>query len=133
MLYSTWRASSRLQRLSELLVSVPGPWAQQLGRRVSERPGPRQRLEAPSAYLNVQRQAEGPCRLSRGQDEGQTHGRVYGSSLHSPCGSCREKAKELWQSIHNLEAEKFDLQEKFKQQKYEVSCSLCPSFSHALV
>ncbi|KAM7335980.1 hypothetical protein ACRRTK_004473 [Alexandromys fortis] len=33
----------------------------------------------------------------------------------------REKAKELWQSIHNLEAEKFDLQEKFKQQKYETS------------
>uniref|UniRef100_A0A8D0VNF9 Troponin T, cardiac muscle n=1 Tax=Sus scrofa TaxID=9823 RepID=A0A8D0VNF9_PIG len=33
----------------------------------------------------------------------------------------REKAKELWQSIYNLEAEKFDLQEKFKQQKYEVS------------
>ncbi|XP_030785820.1 troponin T, cardiac muscle isoform X7 [Rhinopithecus roxellana] len=31
----------------------------------------------------------------------------------------REKAKELWQSIYNLEAEKFDLQEKFKQQKYE--------------
>lgn len=36
-------------------------------------------------------------------------------------GLCREKAKELWQSIYNLEAEKFDLQEKFKQQKYEVS------------
>lgn len=33
----------------------------------------------------------------------------------------REKAKELWQSIHNLEAEKFDLQEKFKQQKYEIN------------
>uniref|UniRef100_A0A8C9A5Q8 Troponin T, cardiac muscle n=1 Tax=Prolemur simus TaxID=1328070 RepID=A0A8C9A5Q8_PROSS len=33
----------------------------------------------------------------------------------------REKAKELWQSIYDLEAEKFDLQEKFKQQKYEVS------------
>ncbi|KAF7253736.1 Troponin T, cardiac muscle isoform [Varanus komodoensis] len=31
----------------------------------------------------------------------------------------REKAKELWQSIHDLEAEKFDLQEKFKKQKYE--------------
>uniref|UniRef100_A0ABM5G6F5 Troponin T, cardiac muscle isoform X2 n=1 Tax=Pogona vitticeps TaxID=103695 RepID=A0ABM5G6F5_9SAUR len=33
----------------------------------------------------------------------------------------REKAKELWQSIHDLEAEKFDLQEKFKKQKYEIS------------
>lgn len=94
---------------------------------VSERPGPWHRLEAPSVDLNVQGQAGGPCRLNRGQ------GGVYGSSLLSPCGSCREKAKELWQSIHNLEAEKFDLQEKFKQQKYEVSCSLCPFFCHALV
>nr|XP_036871177.1 troponin T, cardiac muscle isoform X2 [Manis javanica]XP_036871178.1 troponin T, cardiac muscle isoform X2 [Manis javanica]XP_036871179.1 troponin T, cardiac muscle isoform X2 [Manis javanica] len=33
----------------------------------------------------------------------------------------REKAKELWQSIYNLEAEKFDLLEKFKQQKYEIN------------
>ncbi|XP_048354161.1 troponin T, cardiac muscle isoform X3 [Sphaerodactylus townsendi] len=33
----------------------------------------------------------------------------------------RDKAKELWQSIHDLEAEKFDLQEKFKRQKYEIS------------
>lgn len=36
----------------------------------------------------------------------------------------REKAKELWQSIHELEAEKFDLQEKFKRQKYEVNLNL---------
>lgn len=42
------------------------------------------------------------------------------------CGPCREKAKELWQSIYNLEAEKFDLQEKFKQQKYEVSGPRAP-------
>lgn len=41
-------------------------------------------------------------------------------------GLSREKAKELWQSIYNLEAEKFDLQEKFKQQKYEVSQCTCP-------
>ncbi|XP_033008955.1 troponin T, cardiac muscle isoform X3 [Lacerta agilis] len=33
----------------------------------------------------------------------------------------KEKAKELWQNIHDLEAEKFDLQEKFKRQKYEIS------------
>ncbi|XP_061487869.1 troponin T, cardiac muscle isoform X2 [Rhineura floridana] len=33
----------------------------------------------------------------------------------------REKAKELWQNIHDLEAEKFDLQEKFKKQKYEIN------------
>uniref|UniRef100_A0A2I3G2U1 Troponin T, cardiac muscle n=1 Tax=Nomascus leucogenys TaxID=61853 RepID=A0A2I3G2U1_NOMLE len=39
----------------------------------------------------------------------------------------REKAKELWQSIYNLEAEKFDLQEKFKQQKYEVGRHAVPT------
>ncbi|XP_010154725.1 PREDICTED: troponin T, cardiac muscle isoform X3 [Eurypyga helias] len=33
----------------------------------------------------------------------------------------REKAKELWQTIRDLEAEKFDLQEKFKRQKYEIN------------
>ncbi|XP_030321309.1 troponin T, cardiac muscle isoform X3 [Calypte anna] len=33
----------------------------------------------------------------------------------------REKAKELWQTIWDLEAEKFDLQEKFKRQKYEIN------------
>nr|XP_009665618.1 PREDICTED: troponin T, cardiac muscle isoform X2 [Struthio camelus australis] len=33
----------------------------------------------------------------------------------------RDKAKELWQSIRDLEAEKFDLQEKFKRQKYEIN------------
>uniref|UniRef100_G1KC36 Troponin T2, cardiac type n=1 Tax=Anolis carolinensis TaxID=28377 RepID=G1KC36_ANOCA len=40
----------------------------------------------------------------------------------------REKAKELWQNIHDLEAEKFDLQEKFKRQKYEVSLNDCSKF-----
>lgn len=40
----------------------------------------------------------------------------------TPAGSShRDKAKELWQTIRDLEAEKFDLQEKFKRQKYEVS------------
>ncbi|NWW71120.1 TNNT2 protein, partial [Atrichornis clamosus] len=33
----------------------------------------------------------------------------------------RDKAKELWQNIRDLEAEKFDLQEKFKRQKYEIN------------
>ncbi|NXO40892.1 TNNT2 protein, partial [Locustella ochotensis] len=33
----------------------------------------------------------------------------------------RDKARELWQNIHDLEAEKFDLQEKFKRQKYEIN------------
>uniref|UniRef100_A0A8C0CEJ5 Troponin T, cardiac muscle n=1 Tax=Balaenoptera musculus TaxID=9771 RepID=A0A8C0CEJ5_BALMU len=51
-----------------------------------------------------------------------------GPSLLPPAhGLCREKAKELWQSIYDLEAEKFDLQEKFKQQKYEVSRPARPS------
>lgn len=43
------------------------------------------------------------------------------STLTSPISSHRDKAKELWQTIRDLEAEKFDLQEKFKRQKYEVS------------
>lgn len=33
---------------------------------------------------------------------------------------CREKAKELWEWIYELESEKFDLTEKMKRQKYEV-------------
>nr|XP_033773707.1 troponin T, cardiac muscle isoform X1 [Geotrypetes seraphini]XP_033773708.1 troponin T, cardiac muscle isoform X1 [Geotrypetes seraphini] len=33
----------------------------------------------------------------------------------------RDKAQEMWQWIYELEAEKFDLQEKFKQQKYEIN------------
>uniref|UniRef100_A0A8B9SAL3 Troponin T2, cardiac type n=1 Tax=Apteryx owenii TaxID=8824 RepID=A0A8B9SAL3_APTOW len=41
----------------------------------------------------------------------------------------RDKAKELWQSIRDLEAEKFDLQEKFKRQKYEVSCKAIPELA----
>lgn len=77
-------------------------------------------------------QAGGPCRPvgARGKAEATV---FIGPPLPSLCGSRREKAKELWQSIHNLEAEKFDLQEKFKQQKYEVSGSLCPSFGRGPV
>lgn len=33
----------------------------------------------------------------------------------------REKANELWQWLMGLEAEKFDLGEKLKRQKYDVS------------
>ncbi|XP_030076266.1 troponin T, cardiac muscle isoform X3 [Microcaecilia unicolor] len=33
----------------------------------------------------------------------------------------RDKAQELWQWIYQLEAEKFDLQEEFKLQKYEIN------------
>ncbi|CAL8336321.1 unnamed protein product [Lota lota] len=33
----------------------------------------------------------------------------------------REKAEELWKWMHQLEAEKFELQYKFSRQKYEVT------------
>ncbi len=33
----------------------------------------------------------------------------------------RERAKELWDCIYELESEKFDLTEKMRRQKYEVS------------
>ncbi len=41
----------------------------------------------------------------------------------------REKAQELWQWLMTLEAEKFDLTEKLKRQKYDVS-SLLQGFMH---
>lgn len=37
----------------------------------------------------------------------------------------REKAKELWDWMHQLESEKFDHMEKLKRQKYEVG--VCPA------
>lgn len=39
----------------------------------------------------------------------------------SACDVFREKAGELWQWLMGLEAEKFDLGEKLKRQKYDVS------------
>uniref|UniRef100_A0A3P9KX44 Troponin T, slow skeletal muscle n=1 Tax=Oryzias latipes TaxID=8090 RepID=A0A3P9KX44_ORYLA len=36
----------------------------------------------------------------------------------------REKAKELWEWIYQLESEKFDLTEKMKRQKYEINVLL---------
>ncbi len=39
-------------------------------------------------------------------------------------GSLREKASELWQWMMQLEAEKFDLSEKLKRQKYDVSADI---------
>uniref|UniRef100_A0A3Q1KEN5 Troponin T type 2a (cardiac) n=2 Tax=Anabas testudineus TaxID=64144 RepID=A0A3Q1KEN5_ANATE len=33
----------------------------------------------------------------------------------------KEKAKELWERMHELEAEKFDLQYQFTRQKYEIN------------
>lgn len=33
----------------------------------------------------------------------------------------RQRAKEMWDCIHQLESEKFDLTEKMRRQKYEVS------------
>ncbi len=43
------------------------------------------------------------------------------------CSVFREKAGELWQWLKGLEAEKFDLSEKLKRQKYDVSH---PTHSH---
>lgn len=75
---------------------------------------------APSRWAGA-KEGWGSWRLRQDQDGGRW-ARPYGPLSPEPrCGRCREKAKELWQSIYNLEAEKFDLQEKFKQQKYEVS------------
>ncbi|XP_006805810.1 troponin T, slow skeletal muscle-like isoform X3 [Neolamprologus brichardi] len=36
----------------------------------------------------------------------------------------RERAKEMWEWIHQLESEKFDLTEKMKRQKYEINVLL---------
>uniref|UniRef100_A0A8C4WPZ9 Troponin T type 3a (skeletal, fast) n=1 Tax=Eptatretus burgeri TaxID=7764 RepID=A0A8C4WPZ9_EPTBU len=33
----------------------------------------------------------------------------------------KDKAKEMWEWLHQLESEKFDLQEKLKRQKYDIS------------
>lgn len=38
----------------------------------------------------------------------------------------REKASDLWQWLLTLEAEKFDLTEKLKRQKYDVSIFFFP-------
>lgn len=41
------------------------------------------------------------------------------SSVNTTC-VCREQAREMWEWIHQLESEKFDLNEKIRRQKYEV-------------
>lgn len=41
--------------------------------------------------------------------------------LKNGCVNSRRRANELWESIYELESEKFDLTEKMKSQKYEVS------------
>ena len=45
--------------------------------------------------------------------------------MTSGCSVRREKASELWQWLMGLEAEKFDLSEKLKRQKYDVSHPTC--------
>ncbi|KAI3369826.1 hypothetical protein L3Q82_024655 [Scortum barcoo] len=42
----------------------------------------------------------------------------------------REKAKELWEWMRQLEAEKFELQYKHAKQKYEVRCQTFEWFHH---
>lgn len=49
-----------------------------------------------------------------------------GGSCDAVSGACREKANELWQWLMTLEAEKFDLGEKLKRQKYDVSDTPLP-------
>lgn len=48
------------------------------------------------------------------------------------CFVFREKASELWLWLMELEAEKFDLGEKLKRQKYDVSQPTCSQRSHLL-
>lgn len=44
------------------------------------------------------------------------------------CLPRREKAKELWDWMYELEAEKFELQYQFSRQKYEVcDCVVKPT------
>lgn len=43
---------------------------------------------------------------------------------HCPV-SHREKAKELWEWMYQLEAEKFEFQYQFARQKYDVSALHC--------
>lgn len=43
------------------------------------------------------------------------------SQCSDPLLPNREKASEMWQRMMELEAEKFDLSEKLKKQKYDVS------------
>ncbi|XP_064200874.1 troponin T, cardiac muscle-like isoform X2 [Anguilla rostrata] len=42
----------------------------------------------------------------------------------------KDKARELWQRLMELEAEKFDLSEKLKKQKYDVNQLLCRVQDH---
>ncbi|TRY56141.1 hypothetical protein DNTS_015263 [Danionella cerebrum] len=42
----------------------------------------------------------------------------------------KEKANELWQWLMELEAEKYDLNEKFKRQKYDINQLLCRVQDH---
>lgn len=42
-------------------------------------------------------------------------------NLTTCVSGCRDKANELWQWLMQLEAEKYDLNEKLKRQKYDVS------------
>uniref|UniRef100_A0A3Q2GG30 Troponin T2d, cardiac n=1 Tax=Cyprinodon variegatus TaxID=28743 RepID=A0A3Q2GG30_CYPVA len=45
----------------------------------------------------------------------------------------KEKAKELWDSLRGLESEKFDLSEKLRRQKYDVSLDNQRYLLHILV
>lgn len=49
------------------------------------------------------------------------HRNAFCVNLTICVSGCRDKANELWQWLMQLEAEKYDLNEKLKRQKYDVS------------
>lgn len=62
--------------------------------------------------------------------------RVLGpASLTSSCQtssfpSSRDKAKELWDTLYQLETDKYEFGEKLKRQKYDVSLAISASWAY---
>lgn len=50
----------------------------------------------------------------------------FGFSLPSLTLPSRDKAKELWDTLYQLETDKFEFGEKLKRQKYDVSPVIQP-------
>lgn len=44
--------------------------------------------------------------------------------------SSRDKAKELWDTLYQLETDKFEFGEKLKRQKYDVSLAISRSWAY---
>lgn len=49
-----------------------------------------------------------------------------------PCHPYRDKAKELWDTLYQLETDKFEFGEKLKRQKYDVSVDTLNLRPHGL-